>query len=164
MLRALFRFLSFPPCAVRALPAVPLIRRFVCAFKHYSPGRGVEQRKATDGKRRNEGRTPQEAEKEEQGARSKEREAERKRQFSMTRKAKYLEWPGEISSEPPRSKVRVSSLQTSPSYATLTFNPSPIPGSFSLFFSPPPFPPSSLSLSRSATSLAIFSRLFVVAL
>lgn len=122
-------FLPFSPFthsrAVRALPAVPLICRFVCAFKHESPRRGTEQREATNEKRRSEERTPRQggnktgkrgAEVErEKGGKQWRREAERKRRrFRNKRGEKWLECPGKISSKRTKGKVRLSSLRTSP--------------------------------------------------
>lgn len=121
-------FLPFSPFthsrAVRALPAVPLICRFVCAFKHESPRRGTEQREAPNEKRRSEERTPRqggetkrergaEVEREKRGKQWR-REAERKRRFRNKRGEKWLECPGKISSKRTKGKVRLSSLRTSP--------------------------------------------------
>lgn len=113
--------------AVRALPAVPLICRFVCAFKHESPRCGVEQREALNGKRRREERARSGRGETKRGKGRRTREGERGKNggekqgerddFTMRGRGGGGNGSStlvKISSGPTKGKVRPSSLQTSP--------------------------------------------------
>lgn len=89
--------------SVRALPAVPLICRFVCAFKYESPRCGMEQRW-----RRRPGRETERRASTPAGGGNAEGE---KGITSTMRGKKWLECPDKNFCE---SKVRSSSLLTSP--------------------------------------------------